>query len=1032
MRTERARLSRRLLVAGLLCLSACREDARAAAFPSAVLVVVPDDADPLDLRLSDAVAGYLSTIAERPVVPMFVPDAEYDTLADVEALAALHRAGLVVVLGAERLAADQVDAARLAALGEQGFVLEAHDVGRWANRLDDEPGATVVLTAGAARLPRQYAAYELLRRLGVRFFHPEQEHVPIHDPADLRDLARRPTLLHRPGQRDYQPDFAWRSWSFHSPHPLEHLEAFSDPDHPIDEAERVNDWIVKGFGNRFRGAGRGAVSEEARSERAAQLEALRERLGFPTGTGIQLHNLQQGASAEIDPSSPVPVEQQIEALVADKLASTPDARWFGIHFGPTEFTTTPDQETVQWIEWAGQAALRLRPEISVEVNSHITGTQPMPNYHDLGCPSGTNDEGRIDYYDLPHHADPRLGVSVHTVMFYPLEGPAHVYGQQSFSHKLCLMQQASAAGRPLTWFPEGGYWISFDNAVPVYLPLYLWARARDIELVRPLLASRGRGTLVGHRMFDTGHEWGYWQQDYLVGLMAWNADATLDEVLGEIFDPLCEPAAWREGCAARREAIAVLQEVIAHQRELFLAREDFQGRPGGVYSYFAGEDDGDVLAAASGLEFRPVRVPFTALLAWDEPAIEHFRRTDLAALEQAATTYAGLRARLEAVASQVPEAGRPWLQEVLDGVEIDELRALHTALLYDAVLRFRHAQLRDEDHPGTAAHPTWLEALGVLARAQRVIQRREAAYRYPAAQTHGGGLTEATAVPNGTTYPYRVHTKTHLMTYWLGRQAQVTGILLGRGDDDGLRLREAIDAVGAPLGVQWPDGDGLDGTVGVGAVTIAPPTSELDLGDGPGYWPVSGELVSGGLPQVITGGVVRSDVLASTPPKGMTLRYPTDAAAQGVLAGVLPALRWAWLHEGATGEPAALVFAPDGDGDGSVSHADLVYAAVVEGDAMGFYTAAVAFELPVGRTPGGKPLTITVAGAELSGAVDLGGVVHPLVLEGYLEVADIVTAATELAGFDETGTLALLGGVWGFDPADPPQWVEIEAELTIE
>ena len=32
---------------------------------------------------------------------------------------------------------------------------------------------------------------------------------------------------------------------------------------------------------------------------------------------------------------------------------------------------------------------------------------------------------------------------------------------------------------------------------------------------------------------------------------------------------------------------------------------------------------------------------------------------------------------------------------------------------------------------------------------------------------------------------------------------------------------------------------------------------------------------------------------------------------------------------------------------------------------------------------------------------------------------------------DEAGTLALLGGVWGFDPADPPQWVPIVAELTV-
>ncbi len=599
MSSNRSYLHGGLLAAGLLLIVSCRDEARVAPFPDpvpdSVLLVMPDDADPLVERLAGSTAETLTTIVGHDVEPLRVPDDDYDALADLEALAAEHRAGLVVVLQAERLAADVISAERLDALGDSGFVLQTHDVGQWANTLDDEPGATIVLTAAHERLPTQYAAYELLRRMGVRFFHPEQEYVPTHDRADLRDLARRPTLLHR-GSAYYTPDFQWRSWSFHSAHPLEHLEAFSDPEHPIDEAEAVNDWIVKGFGNRFRGAGRGAVSETARLERAATLDAHRELLGFARGTGISLHNLQQGASAEIDEDSEVPVQQQIEALVELKLSQMPDARWFGIHFGPTEFTTTPDAQTVQWIDWAGRAALRLRPDIEVVINNHITGGQPSPNYDDLGCPNGTNDDGRIDYYDLAFHTDPRLGISAHTVMFYPLEGPARVYNQQSFEHKRCLMEQASAAGRPLHWFPEGSWWLSFDNSVPMYLPLYMATRARDIELLRPLLPRSG-GTLIGHRMFNSGHEWGYWQQDYAVALAGFNADITIEEVLGEMFDPLCPASAWRDGCAARNEAIAVLTELMEHQADCFLTREDWSGRPGGLYTYFAGQDQADIIAA---------------------------------------------------------------------------------------------------------------------------------------------------------------------------------------------------------------------------------------------------------------------------------------------------------------------------------------------------------------------------------------------------------------------------------------------------
>ena len=82
----------------------------------------------------------------------------------------------------------------------------------------------------------------------------------------------------------------------------------------------------------------------------------------------------------------MPARAQIEKLVAEKLAQVPEARWFGINFGITEFTTTPDEETVQWLDWAGQAALRLRPGLSVEINVHISGSQPAPHYGDPGGP----------------------------------------------------------------------------------------------------------------------------------------------------------------------------------------------------------------------------------------------------------------------------------------------------------------------------------------------------------------------------------------------------------------------------------------------------------------------------------------------------------------------------------------------------------------------------------------------------------------------------------------------------------------------
>lgn len=988
--------------------------------PTGVLLLAPSDADPTTERMLAEASTYLEAITgEAPQVARLGSG----RFGDVVRTTADRSAGLAIVMDADVLASDEVDADRVDALGEWGFVLQTEDAGAWDNRLESS-GATFMLLAGATPLAKQYATYESLRRFGVRFFHPEEEFVPQRPITDLRELAKRPTAIHR-GSDDHVPEFFWRSWSFHSSHPLEHLEAFSDAAFPIDEARNVNLWQVKNFGNRFRGAGRGVADEVSRAQRVAELEDMRIELGFPRGTGITLHNQQQGASAEIDRESEIPVQTQIEDLVTQRLADVPDARWFGIHFGPTEFTTTPGPETVDWINWAGRKALEVAPDVQVEINNHITGSQPMESFDDLGCPNNTNPDDWSDYYDLSFHTDPRLGVRVHTVMFYPLEGQARVYNQNSFAHKLCLMEKASAQGRPIGWFPEGSWWLSFDNPIPMYLPLHVWTRWRDIDLVKPLLESRG-GTLRDHRMFNSGHEWGYWQQDYAVALMGWNADATPEQVWDEILDPLCEADQWREPCPVKTEVMSVLTELVDHQREMFLEAADFRSRPGGLYSYFAGEDQADVVAADAGLEFRPVRVSFGEVLDWNQDEIEHFRETDLMRINESALLMAGLRDRMDDARELVPEHGIPWFEEIADGIEIDEMRARQTSALYTAVLAIREAELGNEPNPGSFGEAQYGAAQMVLAQAEIVIRRREAAYRYPAAQVYGGGLTEQTAVANGTTYPFRVHTKTHLLTYWHNRDAEVRALIDGvSAEASTVQMGEAIDAPGAPLTITWPE-DAADGRISVGSTIVDPSVTSVDLGTEPGFWAVEGETEQSNPYIGIRGGIVRSDARSATPPQGLTLVVPNDETAQAVLSGVFPAIEWAWLDD-----PGALAFGVDPDDDGSVDFQRVVHGELTSNSAGSFVTETVAFSIPV-STSGGGIVEVELTEVVLSGEQVDGVLVDPVNLAGRISVRDLVAALVELAGFDEVGSLELLAGLLSFDPADPPETVPVEALLTIE
>ncbi len=990
--------------------------------PGGVLLAAPPAGDALvDRMVKLAVANLTALAGSAPTVVRLQPG----KFASVVAAAQKQRAGLVVVLDAQTLAADLVPQKDVDALGATAFLLKNVDNGTWGNKLDSR-GATFLLCAGNTRLSRQYAMWESMRRLGARYFHPEQPWLPKNDPRQLRDRARKPTILARDASGVQVPDYAERSWSFHSVHPLEHLESFSDGNFPIDEAEHVNDWIVQNFGTFMRGPGLGVASPEAHAKRAAELEDLRKVMGFPHSVGLDLHGQEQGSTAEIDRNSPIPPKDQIEAKVAQGMAAVPDAYEFGIGFGPTEFTVTPDVETLQWIAWAADKVTQLSKDLRIEINVHCTGSQPTPDYDDMGCPSGMNADNRGDYYDLAFHTDTRIHLQVHTVMFYPLEGPAYVYNQKTFAHKLCLMQKAVAAGRTVTYFPEGSWWLSFDNPIPVYLPLYIQARGRDFELLKPVLKT---GKLGGHRMFNSGQEWGYWQQDYAVGLWGWNSDLTMDQVLGEIFDPLCKVGDWQTGCAARTEAIAVLKETMVAQKKWFLDLPDWRAKPGGMYSYFAGEDPADEIAAVTGFEFRPVRPSFNLLAGWNAEKLQAFRDGDLTALTTMEAEYAGWLQRLQAIAPQVPDAGKPWLDEVADGIEINQLRARQNVQLYGAVIAFRQAQLDGKDAKA-AAQPLLDAEAQTLKDAQAVITRREAHYRYPAAQEYGGGLTPETAVQNGTTYPWRVHTKTHLMTYWLNRDALARQLVAGQAAQtvQGLQATPGIALPGVPLALTWPNLPDIVADVAMGnGAKVDAKTPKFDYA-GEGIWAVSGQISTGGSDIPVAGAVARSNTLARTPKSGFTLQTPASQIAQTVLGTLFPELRWAYVP----GTPGFVAFAPDPDGDGVVDMRDVVRGSATSDGNGGFVSEKLSFGLPVpDPATGNTALLLHCTAVTLTGSLATPGGKGSLVMAGELSVGDLVQALIDLAGFDKPGAIQTLSGVLAFDPLNPPATVPFSGTLVL-
>jgi hypothetical protein len=492
-------------------------------------------------------------------------------------------------------------------------------------------------------------------------------------------------------------------------------------------------------------------------------------------------------------------------------------------------------------------------------------------------------------------------------------------------------------------------------------------------------------------------------------------------------DPLCEPSSWPNGCAAREEAIAVLDEVIEHQKDFFLARTDYAGQPGGLYVYFAGEDPADELAARAGFVFRPVRVSFAEVAAWSNETAQHFVESDLAALYEAATAHAGWVERLRAIEPQVPDAGRPWLTEVLDGVEINGLRAQHIAALYEAVLAFRSARENEEEDPAGAARPKLDAASAVISAAEVVIRRREAAYRYPAEQVYGGGLTPETAVPNGTTYPYRVHTKTHLLTYWHNRQARAENLIAG-GEEETNRviLTPVFAAPDAPLQIDWPASPGLLGSLDLGDGTSVGPSTTEHVYQSEGIFPIFGTLELEGIPITVSGTVARTDRRAMAPTGALSLSVPSDPVAVEFIRGVVPA--FAFATDGAN-----LAFATDASGTDELDFEEVVTTTLTMTGGNGFETAPADSNMElVGLTgPEGDPRFIGLADIQFLGTLDATGFGDPIIVDGKIVVSDVVDLLVELIGFDEQGALAFLAGVYGVPVEELPAEAPFRGEIAL-
>ena len=818
----------------------------------------------------------------------------------------------------------------------------------------DGGGALISLTGGGV-LGRQYAAYEWLHQLGVRFFHPEQEFVP----AAPRWPAERMN-------RKHTPDFEWRSASLHLTHPLELGDVFKlgKPEYEI-EGKRYIDWQLKNgasYGHTELGNGR---YKDYGTER-----------GLPRAVGFPLYSQQQGDDAVYDPDDPRPATEQIAAAIDEAMGEDPakHPKILSFTFNPSEFTELDDQVAVEQLTFISEYMAQRYPDTLVQTTNHAVTGEPTEHYG-------------VRYFDLSKFAPENLGVRVHTVMFYDLFRPAPVYGNENFNYAYDFMLDQYQE-RQLWHYPESAWWLTFDNALPMYLPITIEARDRDIQGIAFML----QGKLDGHRIFGSGHEWGYWQNEYCSFRMAADIAYRYTDCLEDI--------AWAAGEEAAPVVTQVLKEAIAYQE-----RDLIYGK---ILPYLVGTDPETEIAQSIGIFFHPLPPAPQQIMGWDLEQVRYFEQAIAPALVRMDQDYHALLSRLDAVRSGVPEAGLPWFDEIYDGLEVTALRARHGEEVYGAAVVLRKSQLLMDPAMAQAAADKLERARETTQEAIAVVHRREKGYRYLPIERSIAGGPDGTEDENWTIYKFRVHNRTHHGYYYtriddLVQQAFDGSAALVSAQDTLLGPGQALE-----YAVRSEELEGLSIDFGDGQTSQLPSGSHQY--DAPGLYTLRVSATRAGQPVEFEGLVA---VVLEEENLGFRGKISQPRNTQ-IIEPVLPAMVLGAINE----VEGAIGFSASEDGKVPLG---LVSKVSLEPDAQSqLKTQPQRLLLPVVNRPTESVSTSMLVEAVV---IERTGAGQPVVVTGNLSTDAVVNAVVSVGGFDRNGARQLVASILGYQPSTLPSTV---------
>ncbi len=565
--------------------------------------------------------------------------------------------------------------------------------GSFIIRTERESGRppTIRIT-GKGAVGAMYGTYTLIEKLGVRFFHPEQEYVPKSHDLQVGEM-----------NITQSPAYKSRGIQQHTLHPIEYTDILmaTPSDENLQRAYRYVEWHAKNRQNYLFWWWVDLYDVSARREYVNKIVRYAHDRGVKVGLVVGMpfrqqhsYNLLKCDACLSDTATWTTCLHQ----GVDEIASLGiDAMC--VFFGENEVspfkkaegctdTASPVKVTVERVEALRTYVKAKYPNIFITLWVHPTAGTPG----DESCPR---------FFFLPKLCSPDVGAAVHTTQFYDLVNPAPTYGNTDFSAlRDFALEQAKV--RPVWYWPETAYWCGFDIDTPMYFPLYIKSRWVDANLLA--------GKAEGHITFSSGLEWMYWLNDYAVARFGWNPKTYgVDEVLGDyasIFGP-----------KAGGVVTSALNDVIA-ANELYLIQKS--SKPG--YNMME-----LITPLLSNRNFGNVEGKSSA-------EIKELQSNYLTDLKALAESYGRAYTKLKLVEGKVTPQAKPWFDELLDTMQIANLRCVHQLKAYEAVTKFALEETTSKDIPAMDDKVV-TELLAIQTQAKEIVSRRQAEYRFP----HGDG-----------------------------------------------------------------------------------------------------------------------------------------------------------------------------------------------------------------------------------------------------------------------------------------------------